>query len=515
MPAIPELRRDWVLAFGGSALVTASYSCRAPWWVPCLALAVFAESIRRRNPRRAAVLGFVQGSVASGVALYWLPSGLSQSSGCSPVIAYALAGAAAVAFGARFGFAAWFERRCVANGSPEGIGLLFGYVAGELLVAGPMPWYLGATVHRALPLIQVADLFGPIAASATVIIVGLTLRAVFRLAVERTHQGSSPGASKRTLRAAFGWSLASTAVLAYGLWGFWIHGRTSKDDGPSVRVGIVQPNIHPAATPDEHSAIMAVRDQVLSTWHLADRGAELVIWPETAVRVAIPAADIRALYPRLFSRDLGVPAVIGASLGAPGDHHSYNAVVSLDRRGAVLDVYKKRRLAPFTEDFPGRDRLHAIAMLFPDARITAGDESNDTVTVLDHRASIFICYEILFPNAVRESVAKNASGLILNVANDGWFGDTWEPGMHLAAAKLRAVENRRYLVRAAATGISAVVDPWGRARGESAAASRGDLLSAFSWNSEPTPYQRWGDGPLWLATAAVSWVAFRKRSVEI
>ena len=117
----------------------------------------------------------------------------------------------------------------------------------------------------------------------------------------------------------------------------------------SVRVGIVQANIHPAATRDEQSAINAVRDHVLSTWRLADRGAELVVWPETAVRVAIPASDVRELYPRLFTRDLGVATVLGVSLAAPGDHRLYNAAVSVSDRGAVLDVYKKRRLAPFTE----------------------------------------------------------------------------------------------------------------------------------------------------------------------
>jgi apolipoprotein N-acyltransferase len=426
-------------------------------------------------------------------------------------LALALAIAAAAIYGARFAIAAFVERRSVANGFPEGLGLVLGFVTGEFALAGPMPWYLGTTVHQALPLIQVADLFGPTTASAAVVIAGLTIRAIVRLVSERTGWNTL-ATSKRSQPGAIGWGLASAAVLAYGLWR--VSSTASASSEQAVRVGIVQPNVHPAAIRDERSAVLAVRDEVLSTWRLADRGAALVIWPETAVRVAIPAEEVRALYPRLFTRDLRVPTVLGASLGAPGDHHLYNAAVSVDGHGAVLDIYKKRRLAPFAEDFPGRDRLHTLTALFPAARVSAGDRPNDTLTVLAYRASIFICYEVLFPSAVRDSVTRHGSSLILSIANDGWLGDTWAPWMHLAAAKLRAVENRRYLVRAAGTGISAIVDPSGRVRAQTGPVSRAELLGAFYWSSDGTLYQHVGDGAAWIAAAAAAWISFRDRTVR-
>jgi apolipoprotein N-acyltransferase len=93
--------------------------------------------------------------------------------------------------------------------------------------------------------------------------------------------------------------------------------------------------------------------------------------------------------------------------------------------------------------------------------------------------------------------------LIASLANDAWFGDSWEPYMHFAATKLRAVENRRFIVRAATSGISAIVDPLGRVQIASAPMSPAELLGRVWFRRDVTLYQRIGNAPWWIASGVL------------
>jgi apolipoprotein N-acyltransferase len=304
-----------------------------------------------------------------------------------------------------------------------------------------------------------------------------------------------------------------TIVVSAGIYGRYRLGGAEDEPDPesSSRIGVVQPNVAPESTRAESAGIASIRQQVLATWDLRDRGADLVIWGESAVAVAVPMTQVRELYPRLFTAALRVPSLLGAALTADGPERFYNAAVSVDARGQVLEVYAKRQLAPFSESLPGRDQFPSLAALFPDAREVPGTDRPETIRLLGHPVSVVICFESLLPSLVRKSLADDHGEAIVALVNDAWFGDTWEPWMHFASAKLRAVENGRYVIRAAGSGISGVIDPFGRVRSQTRPLSRDDVLVRIAWKHETTPYQRFGEAPWWLAALAMIVLALAKR----
>jgi apolipoprotein N-acyltransferase len=169
--------------------------------------------------------------------------------------------------------------------------------------------------------------------------------------------------------------------------------------------------------------------------------------------------------------------------------------------GEIVTRYRKMRLVPFGEyvpalpflgpgAFPGIERLvESVSDFTPGSSPTVGN-------VMGVPTASFICYEAIFPSLVRRFVANGAE-LLVNITNDGWYGTSSAPYQHFAMARFRAVENRRYLVRAANTGISAVIDPVGRVVAETALFERRALLVDVSAVPETTFYSRNGDVFAW------------------
>jgi apolipoprotein N-acyltransferase len=164
--------------------------------------------------------------------------------------------------------------------------------------------------------------------------------------------------------------------------------------------------------------------------------------------------------------------------------------------GEVTARYRKMHLVPFGEYVP-------LKVLFTfGGRVTAKvvQEVSDftpgtdavNVAVEGHRVGGYICYEAIFPALVRRFPADGAE-LLVNITNDAWYGTTSAPYQHLAMAAFRAVENRRYMVRAANTGITAVVDPWGRIHEPTTLFDRTVLVREVPFVAETSFYTRHGD----------------------
>ena len=117
------------------------------------------------------------------------------------------------------------------------------------------------------------------------------------------------------------------------------------------------------------------------------------------------------------------------------------------------------------------------------------------------RFSVFICYEAIFPDQVRRYV-QNGAQLLINVSNDGWFGRSSALGQHLAMSRVRAVENRRWLLRDTNTGETVSVDPYGRIVARLPRYDRGVLEAPYDFRSDRTIYTRWGDWVAWLSIVA-------------
>jgi apolipoprotein N-acyltransferase len=225
-----------------------------------------------------------------------------------------------------------------------------------------------------------------------------------------------------------------------------------------------------------------------------------LIWPESAfpfflTREPDALAQIAALLPE------GTVLITGAARApetVPNDAitRAYNSIYVIDHDGSVLSIYDKVHLVPFGEYLPFQDFLERLGLMQL-TKVAGGFIPGDRRrTMTAPRAPAFvplICYEIIFPGAAVP--AGERGSWMLNLTNDGWFGISAGPYQHFQQARLRAIEEGLPLVRAANTGISAVIDPLGRVIRSLPLGSEGVLDSTLPRPSPPTFYARFGDAP--------------------
>jgi apolipoprotein N-acyltransferase len=191
---------------------------------------------------------------------------------------------------------------------------------------------------------------------------------------------------------------------------------------------------------------------------------------------------------------------------------AYNSIYGIDHDGSILSVYDKVHLVPFGEYLPLQDLLERLGLMaltkvrggfIPGGRLRAQNVPRGPSFLP------LICYEVIFPGEV--APAGERAGWMLNLTNDGWFGASAGPYQHFQQARLRAIEEGLPLVRAANTGISAVVDPLGRVIASLPLGSEGVLDAGLPRPLPPTLYARLGDGPAGLLTAVALILVMRVR----
>lgn len=237
-------------------------------------------------------------------------------------------------------------------------------------------------------------------------------------------------------------------------------------------------------------------------------GAELVIWPETPAPFSLENAWFATRAERI-ARGLPAGLLAGEVEWRPSPQGSllpYNSAALLDSAGRRVFVYDKIHLVPFGEYVPLRRYLTFAKKLTAEVGdFEAGTEYRiGALPVGAHsggRFGVFICYEAIFPNEVRRFVAGGAN-LLVNLSNDGWFGRSAAPEQHLMMARVRAVENRRWLLRCTNNGLTVSLDPYGRIVARMAAGVRGSLEAPYGFRSDLTFYARHGDWVAWLCVAA-------------
>ena len=181
----------------------------------------------------------------------------------------------------------------------------------------------------------------------------------------------------------------------------------------------------------------------------------------------------------------------------------WNSVQAFDRQGNVIDTYDKFHLVPFGEYVPLRGWLPIDKITPGSVDFSAGPGPETIVVPGLPLVGPLVCYEAIFPGDVAKRDPR--PGVLLNVTNDAWFGDSTGPRQHFAAARMRAVEEGLPLVRAAGTGISAIVDPYGRVLASLALGRRGIVEGELPVALPPTPFGRFGNGiALILAAVAIA-----------
>lgn len=272
-----------------------------------------------------------------------------------------------------------------------------------------------------------------------------------------------------------------------------------------IKLALVQGDIPQRMKWREDERLGIIRTYLDLTSKAVADGATHIVWPETAVPVAVARVpELRAAIAGILKSSPAARALIAGTLRAtaPGEPlQVWNSVQVLDRDGDVTATYDKFHLVPFGEYVPFRH-------LLPITKITAGSidfaagPGPKTIAVPGlPPVGPLICYEAIFPGDV--AATNPRPDLLLNVTNDAWFGDSSGPRQHFAAARMRAVEEGLPLVRAAGNGISAIVDPYGRVLARLDLNRRGVLEGDLPRALAPTPFARFGNRIAW-ALAALS-----------
>jgi len=185
-----------------------------------------------------------------------------------------------------------------------------------------------------------------------------------------------------------------------------------------------------------------------------------------------------------------------------GKERYFNSAYFLDRNGSLAGVYDKIHLVPFGEYIPLEGILPFTETISKDAGGFSPGRDYTVVKVGEHPANAVICFEAVFPGLVRRFV-REGSRLIINVTNDRWYGDSSAPYQHLAIARWRAVENRRYLLRSANSGISAITEPTGRVQASTGLLQKAVCRGRFAFLGGRTLYTRCGDFFVFLCAIIV------------
>jgi apolipoprotein N-acyltransferase len=284
-------------------------------------------------------------------------------------------------------------------------------------------------------------------------------------------------------------------------------------DAPALRVGLVQANLG-VLEKDALSVVTHERHLAQTRELLAAGDVDLVIWPETAyvrgLRRPLPISG------RPILAELAVPLLFGASsvLEVDGRRLKANSAFLVGADGLIREVYDKNLLIPLAESLPFASVVPALARWFPHAEAFAAATETPALSLGPWRIATPICYEAIRPDFVRRMVERSAPHLLVTLANDAWFGDSQEPWIHLALARLRAVEHRRFLVRATNSGVSAIVDPAGRIVASTGVLTRENLRGVVHPLAGGTVYGRLGDWPGWLAAIVVALTLVARPSRE-
>lgn len=224
----------------------------------------------------------------------------------------------------------------------------------------------------------------------------------------------------------------------------------------------------------------------------------LILWPEVPVSFYFhhdPTIRDRFLHLAQATGSHLLFGIVDYRAGEGGKVHPLNSAVLLTPRGEFVGQYDKIHLVPFAEYLPLDRWLGSLGPLVAEVGAFQPGERQVLLPAGQGRLGVFICYEAIFPGLIRKA-AERGAGVLVNISNDGWFGDSAAPAQHLNMARLRAVETRRFLLRATNTGITVVVDPLGRIVARAPSHERATLPASFSYRSELSSYTRTGD---WFA----------------
>ncbi len=279
---------------------------------------------------------------------------------------------------------------------------------------------------------------------------------------------------------------------------------------PVTRAALLQPNISQEMRWNDANLLAIYQRMMAMTSEAIHGGAQVVIWPESTVPLSFNSTEFFRSTIENVSHESGADIILGSIAEDENRSNRMWNAAFLVSGGRTIGHYDKIRLVPFGEYVPLRK-----ALFFAKKLVHAVGEfefgTKDTPLAGKFHYGPAICYEVVYPQITRTQV-RHGADVLVTITNDAWYDGTYAPRQHLNQARLRAIEDDRYLLRAGTTGISAFIDPAGRIVKELPMGQSGIIYADFQPRETTTPYVRFGDWFAWLAMLLVAAGAFRNRT---
>ena len=446
-------------------------------------------------PLRAFALGLVAGFVYFVGTIYWTGTVVRTFGGLAMPVAL-LAMALLAAYLALYpALTALIASRMVHRAGGAGLFIApFAWVATEFsrgYLFGGFPWVpLGNSQVEVLPVAQLASVLGVYGVSGLVAIVNAAI-AYALLTTGRPRALAIAG-----------------AVLLVAVTGGWGVARIADgsltQQGTPITVALIQGNIAQEDKWNPREARRIFTTYIAMTRDAVRRGAEYVLWPESSTPFMFEEDDEGEVAMRDLAREVRVPILFGSDqIIREGTPRMYNAAFLITPAGETAAVYRKIHLVPFGEYIPFKNWLTFVSPLVESLAEFAPGESMVMLPVGSHLTSTAICYEVVYPSLVRQAV-NGGSQLLTTITNDGWYGHSSAPYQHFALASMRAIEQGRYLARAANTGISGIVDPYGRVVARSGIFEQVSIVEQVRFLTVRTIYSVIGDVVAYVSIVLVA-----------
>jgi apolipoprotein N-acyltransferase len=498
--------RAWVLVLISSLLQILLFPLAGPlplwraalsWFALAPLFAALLPGDRVWTPLQAAVLGYAGGVVWYMGTCYWIYQTMHLYGGMGAPLAFVILILFCLYLGlyhALFALLLSLVRR--------GLGVRAALVASPFLWISvelararvtSFPWnLLGYAQIDNSVLTQLAPLTGVYGISFVLAAVNAAIACALVLPRRRT-----------TAIIAMTGALIATAVQNAGTW-----------FRPAAMVGsqkavLMQPNLLVGAGEQgsaENLGIIFAR-LTLQASALDDRPTSIALWPESPSPFATNRADFTTTA-AFVAQQLKAPLIAGAVGLEPGTadgriEHLYNSAALFTPEAGLVGRYDKIHLVPFGEFVPYANLFQFAGGLMKTVTQEVGTFDRGTsrrpLTANGHRYGVFMCYESIFGDEVRQFVA-NGADVLTNLSDDGWYGDTSAPFQHINMARMRAIENHRWLLRDTNSGITAAIDPNGRVAEVMDRHKRGAVAVHFDYRSELTFYTLHGDVFAYLCT---------------
>lgn len=441
------------------------------------------------NPKEAALIGWAGGMGHFLLSLIWIVEPFliepAKTGWMAPFALFLLPAGLALFWGGAF----YLATRLAQGGQRL-------FLAATLLALAEMsrafvltgfPWALIGYIWIDTAPMQMAAMIGPH---------GLTLATTLIAAALAVWYGRH-----RVWLAAPVVALVALAVAIF--WGVQLQNTPIEERGPAFRLRIVQPNAEQGLKWDPTKADEFLHILLVNTAETPPAAPpELIVWPETALPYLLTGSE--SLLKNISDSSGDRPVLLGAAR-REGESIFYNSLVVSGHDGEMLGIYDKSHLVPFGEYVPFGALLSRLGIKGMAVHEGGGFSAGPGPAILDvgrhGKVQPLICYEAIFPQLLH---LEDRPDWILHATNDAWFGKLVGPYQHLSQVQLRAVEQGVPVIRAANTGVSAVIDARGRVLDSLGLGVRGFLDVDLPPAIPPTLYSKTGDWPIFILLSILS-----------